>query len=154
MYSPKVLNHCFEPVQVWCWNHAQLASLFNVGVGEMCEGEASNASRWDRKTGVVWGAGPPGLQHTPRCRGRRGKARCCRWGHSLGYWVLIRLGQEGRSRGGEVIIPLKTTTCRDLTQWVTTCNSKDSFSVAANIWRVLVLPSSSVELSELANRFR
>lgn len=91
------------------WLHARLASLLDVRVGEMSEGEAGDAGRWYGKTWVVWGAVPAGLQHAPYWKARR-----CRRGHSLWYGVFIRLGQEGRCRGGEVIIPLKTTTCRDL----------------------------------------
>lgn len=92
---------------------ARLASLFDVRVREMRKGEAGDAGRGDGETGVVGGTGPAGLQHASYCRGRRGKSRCCRWGHSLWYGVFIRLGQEGGC-GGEVVVPLKTTACRDL----------------------------------------
>lgn len=86
------------------------SSLFYVRVSEMCKGEAGDAGWWDGETGVVWGAGPAGLQHAPYCRRRRGKTRRCRWGHNIWYGVFILLGQEGRCGGREVIIPLKTTT--------------------------------------------
>lgn len=82
----------------------QLASLFDVRVGEVREREAGDACWWDGEPGVSGGAAPAGLQHSPDCRGRRG--------NHLRDGLFIRLGQEGWSGGGEVIVPLKTTTCK------------------------------------------
>lgn len=159
-FPKKILHYPFKPLDIliliWCdCMHARLASLLDVGVGEMCEGEAGDAGRWYGEPGVVWGAGPAGLQHAPCYWWRRGKARRGWRGRSLCCGFFLHLGQEGSCRGGEVIIPLKTTTCRDLKERVRTLKrQRRLFSTAGNIWWALAWPSSSVELSELVKRFR
>lgn len=49
-FPKKILHYPFKPLDnlilIWCdCMHARLASLLDVGVGEMCEGEAGDAGR-------------------------------------------------------------------------------------------------------------
>lgn len=74
----------------------------------MREREAGDAGRRDGEAGVAGRAAPAGL--------RRPAGGLCRGGvrgrRGLGGEAAV-LGQEGRRRRGEVVVPLETTACGD-----------------------------------------
>lgn len=78
----------------------------------MRKGEAGDTGRGYGKAGVAGGAAPAGLQDTPCDWGWRGKASCRRKGQGL-RGGRFALGQESGRRGGEVVVPLKPTTCTE-----------------------------------------
>lgn len=85
----------------WTRAEPQLASLFDVGVGQVREGEAGDTGRRYGKAGVVGRAAPAGLRRAP-CHWRRG-------GKASGRGR----GRGLRRGGGEVVVPLKPAACGD-----------------------------------------